>query len=96
MGSPTVTDYAFGGWDPAKAGEAGTANFDVWAEMDSSGSLVTRYINGDEINQVFARISTGSDGTAWLLQDAQQSVVDVAGASGNSGEDQLSRSARRR
>ena len=79
--SQVVTNYAFDGWNPAKAGAAGTSNFDVWAEMDNSGDLLVRYINGDMINQVFARVST-SEGTAWLLQDAQESVVDVASTSG--------------
>ena len=30
--SQVVTNYAFDGWNPAKAGAGGQSNFDVWAE----------------------------------------------------------------
>ena len=78
--TPTVTNYALDGWDPAKAGAAGASGFDVWAEING-GSLTTRYINGDILNQVFARVSS-TEGTAWLLTNPQQSVVDVTNGSG--------------
>src|SRR5207249_1458574 len=60
---------------------AGTVNWDVWADLDGSSSLTTRYLRGDVVDQLFARI--GSDGTAgWLLADHLGSVRGVTDNSG--------------
>ena len=48
---------AYDGWNPAKAGAVGTENFDVWAELTDDGGLVTRYLRGDEVDQLFAKTS---------------------------------------
>jgi RHS repeat-associated protein len=81
VSNPSTQRYAYDGWDPAKRSGDGTANFDVWADLDGNSSLTTRYIRGDVVDQLFARI--GSDGTAaWLLTDHLGSVVGVTDNSG--------------
>ncbi len=55
-----VQRFAYDGWNPAKKGTLGTSGWDVWADLsvnsDGSSSLTTRYIRGDAIDQLFARI----------------------------------------
>jgi RHS repeat-associated protein len=77
----TTERYALDGWDPAKPAAVGTENWDVWADLDGSSSLTTRYVHGDAVDQLFARI--GSTGTAaWILTDHLGSVVGVTDGSG--------------
>ncbi len=77
----TTQKYALDGWDPAKAGGVGNEAFDVWADLDGGGSLTTRYLRGDVVDQLFARI--GSSGVAyWALADRLGSVGDVVDGAG--------------
>jgi RHS repeat-associated protein len=77
----TTQRFALDGWNPAKAGSTGTAGWDVWADLDGNSSLTTRYLRGDVVDQLFARVA--SDGTAaWLLTDHLGSVVGVTNGSG--------------
>jgi RHS repeat-associated protein len=77
----TVQRYALDGWDPAKPRPVGTENFDVFADLDGTSSLTTRYMHGDAVDQLFARVA--ADGTgAWLLTDHLGSVVGVTDNSG--------------
>ena len=76
----TTTRYAYDGWNPAKAGAVGTANFDIWATLDGSSSLTMRYLDGDAVDQVFARVD--ASGTAWLYTDHLGSVRAVTDGSG--------------
>jgi RHS repeat-associated protein len=78
-GVTTTTRFAYDGWDPAKGTGTGNENFDVWAEMDGSSSLTTRYMRGDVVDQVFARMtfSSGSFTTYWYLTDPQGTIRDV-------------------
>lgn len=70
--------YALDGWNLAKQGGVGTEGWDVWADLDGSSSLVTRYLRGDVVDQVFARIEEGSpDSIYWLLTDRMGSVRDI-------------------
>ncbi len=67
-GSTTTTRLAYDGQN-------------VWADLTSSNALQTRYIRGDVVDQIFARIS--SSGTAaWYLTDRQGSVRNLTDASG--------------
>ena len=55
-----------------------TAPANIWADLDgqNSNALLTRYVRGSAIDQVFARI--GADGSAyWLLTDNQGNVRNV-------------------
>ena len=81
VSSPTVTRYAVDGWNPALASQTGTANFNVWADLDSTNALQTRYLHGDQVDQLFAR--QDSLVAYWYLTDRQGSVRDVLDASGN-------------
>ncbi len=80
-GSPTVTRYAVDGWNPALAGQTGNANFNVWADLDGSNDLQTRYLHGDQVDQFFARQDASVQ--YWYLTDYQGSVRDVLDNSGN-------------
>src|SRR5262249_28874723 len=54
---------------------------DVWADLNGNNALQTRYLHGDKVDQLFARI--GADGTAgWYLTDRLGSVRDITDASG--------------
>src|SRR5205807_10482751 len=73
--------YALDGWDPAKGTPVGNEHWDVWADLDGSNNLQTRYLRGDVIDQLFARIA--SDGTAyWYLADRLGSIREVTDNSG--------------
>ncbi len=77
----TVTRFALDGWDPAKAGATGNSGWDVWADLDQNGHLQARYLRGDAVDQLFARV--GSDGSAyWTLTDRRGTVRDVTDATG--------------
>jgi len=76
-----VTRYAYDGWNPAKGTPVGTENFQAWATLDGSGSLTTRYLKGDVVDQVFARVD--QNGAAWLYTDHLGSVRVVTDGNGN-------------
>ena len=63
---------------PQMAGHTGNDNWDVWADLDNTNTLQTRYLRGDAIDQLFARI--GSGGAGWFLPDRLGSVRDITDA----------------
>ncbi len=67
-GGLTTTRFAYDGQD-------------VWADLNSSNQLQTRYIRGDVVDQIFARVSSGGT-AAWYLTDRQGSVRNLTDASG--------------
>jgi RHS repeat-associated protein len=77
-GSTTTTRFA---WDnPVDPGLGGSGN--MWADLNGSNGLVTRYILGDSLDQLIARIS--SSGTAaWFLADRLGSVRNITDNSGS-------------
>ena len=87
----TTTKFALNGWNPTELpspsgrgvggeGSVGATNFNVFADLNSGGSLTTRYLYGDMVDQILARI----DGTTprWYLTDHLGSVRDVIDNSG--------------
>ncbi len=53
----------------------------VWADLNGSNALLTRYVHGDQTDQLFARVS--STGTvAWYLTDRLGSVRNLTDNSG--------------
>jgi hypothetical protein len=77
----TVTRYACDGWNPAKsAGAIGTDNFDIWATFTSSGSLTTRQLQGDGVDQHLAYVT--SSNAYWYLTDHLNSIRAVINNSG--------------
>ena len=76
-----TAQYVLDGWDPARGSPTGLENYDVLADLDGSGSLTTRYLHGDAVDQLFGRVDAGGGGL-WYSTDHQGSVwglVDNAG-----------------
>jgi len=71
-----VTKFAVDGWNYAKPEPIGNENYDVWADLDAGGSLTTRYLRGDVVDELFARVDTGSD-AFWFLNDHLGSIRDI-------------------
>jgi RHS repeat-associated protein len=59
----------------------------LWADLSGSNALQTRYLHGDAVDQLFARITGITGGTggtaAWYLTDRQGSVRNLTDSSGN-------------
>ena len=75
----TTTRYAYDMWNPAKAGATGTANSDIWATF-TSGSLITRQLQGDGVDQHLAYVT--SSNAYWYLTDHLNSSRAVINNSG--------------
>ncbi len=63
----TTQWYSYDGWNPAKGTPLGNENFDVWADLDGSTALTTRYLRADLVDQLMARIDSGT--AYWELGD---------------------------
>ena len=73
--------FALEGWNPAKStSPVGNENWDIWADLDVGGSLTTRYMRGDAVDQIFAELGAG--GPLWTLTDHLGSVRDLVDQSG--------------
>ncbi len=88
-GVTTVTQFAYDGWNPAKAGAVGTSGFDVYAQytvgpynLVGLPQQTTQYLDGDMVDQVFGRIDS-TLGPAWLEQDKNMSVCDITDGNGD-------------
>jgi RHS repeat-associated protein len=78
-----VTRFAQDGWGTgggAAAGQ-GNANWQVLADLNNSNQLQTRYLRGDAVDQLFARMSSGGT-AAWYLTDDLGSVRQLTDGSG--------------
>jgi RHS repeat-associated protein len=80
-----ITRYALDGWQSGRMPAGGTDNaaWNVWAELDgqNSNALLTRYLRGDVVDQIFAR-EDGSGNAYWTLTDRLGSVRDVTDNTG--------------
>src|ERR1700678_1647200 len=78
-GTTTVTKYAIDAWDPGKGPGVGLENSAVWADLNVSNGLQTRYVSTDTVDQLVARVDVvGGSGTAsFYLLDRQNSTRDV-------------------
>jgi RHS repeat-associated protein len=74
----THTKTAYEIVDPSP-GITGSVNV-AWADLDSGGSLTTRYVPGDRQGEKIARSTTSTD--YWLLADRQGSLREVTSSSG--------------
>jgi len=54
----------------------------TWADFDSNGNVIARYMYGDQIDEILARWQSGG-GTSWYLTDRLGSVRDLVGATGS-------------
>jgi RHS repeat-associated protein len=77
----TITRYAYDMWNPAKAGATGTSGSDIWATFTSGGSLTMRELQGDEIDQHLAYVTSSS--AYWYLTDHLNSVRAVLNSDGS-------------
>ncbi len=82
-GTTTTTKYVMDGWDPALAGSTGNSKWNVAADV-TGGSLTTRYLRGDAVDQLFAELAyNGTSFTPdWTLTDIRGSVRTVIDNSG--------------
>src|SRR5581483_9892713 len=82
--APTLQRFALDGWNPAKGPPIGNENWDVIADTDGDRSLKTRYVRGDAVDQLFARLD--KDGATlspfWYLTDHLGSIREVITDSG--------------
>ena len=77
-GTTTILRFAYS--SPLAGDGLGSAG-NLWADLNGSGSLLERYILGDSVDQLFARIfSTGTAG--WYLTDRLGSVRDITDNTG--------------
>src|SRR4029077_11467304 len=78
--------FALDGWKSggAVASPIGNENWDVWADLDNTNTLTTRYVNRDNVDQHIARVVAGgaNAGVAWYLTDWQGSTRQMTNASG--------------
>jgi RHS repeat-associated protein len=68
-GVTTVTRFAYDGTE-------------VWADLNSSNQLQTRYVWGDDGGPPLARVSAGTAAVAWYLPDQEGSVRNLTDNSG--------------
>jgi RHS repeat-associated protein len=79
--STTTTRFGYDGWKVHldALGQAmtytGTENWDVWADLDGNNHLLTHYLRGDQVDQLFARVDGGTP--YWLLTDRLGSLRTV-------------------
>ncbi len=59
------------------------ADANPYADFNGSGTLLTRYVSGPAVDELFARTSSGGT-TAWYLADRLGSVRDIVNTSGTS------------
>jgi RHS repeat-associated protein len=88
VGGTTVATYTYDalgrriGFD-----DSGTQTWVVWdgqntyADFNGSGTLLERYLNGNAVDEILARTSSGGT-TAWYLTDRLGTVRDIANTSG--------------
>ncbi len=76
----TTRRYALDSWKtgPQKS-FVGTENADVWADLDGSSNLQTRYLRGDVVDHIYARLDSNA---YWLLPDRQLNIRDITDNTG--------------
>jgi RHS repeat-associated protein len=83
-GTTTTTRFAYDGWQSGftPGGGAGDVAWNVFADLDNSNALQTRYVRGDAVDQLFARLAANSSQVLWELTDRQGSVRVVLDSTG--------------
>ena len=78
VGGTTVENHAIDQWNPANT------KAEVWADINATATptITTQYVRGDQTNQIFATISSGST-LQWLLADKLGSTRFVLASTGN-------------
>ncbi len=68
------------GGQPTTTTRFGYDGTDIWADLTSTNTLETRYLRGDMVDELFARIKTGTP--AWYDTDRLGSVTHIVNNSG--------------
>jgi RHS repeat-associated protein len=55
---------------------------ELWAELNQAGQVISRYLQGANVDELVARYRPG-EGTAWYLSDRLETIRDIANAVGN-------------
>jgi len=79
-GAAVTTKFAIDQWNPAKPSPIGTENADVWGDAVGGSSLTTRYVRGDVVDQLLARIDGST--ARWYVTDHLGSIRKVLDNSG--------------
>jgi RHS repeat-associated protein len=81
-----TTKFAMDGWNPDKPPGMGNDNWDVLFDINGSGSLTNRYMQGDGTDQNFGALAyNGSSFTPnWYLTDVRGSVRNIVNNSATS------------
>jgi YD repeat-containing protein len=79
-GTTTTTRYAL---DPQASTDnaGGNSNWNVWADLNGSNQLQTRYVRGDQTDQLLARVSSAGT-AAWYISDLRGSVRNLTDNAG--------------
>ena len=72
-GVTTVAKFAYDGWNPAKSNPVGNEDYDVLADLNGDGSLATRYLRGDNVDQLLGRVDVSGGSGAGVLDANGQS-----------------------
>jgi RHS repeat-associated protein len=84
-GGTTTTRFALEGWRPRAVAPVGNEYWDTWADLSGSNQLQTqlqtRYLRGDVVDQLFARIASGGT-AAWYLADRLGSIRNLVDSGG--------------
>jgi RHS repeat-associated protein len=80
----TTQRYVLDGWNPVQPTPIGNENWDVLLDLNGSNGLETRYLRGDGVDELFARVDSITTPAAyWTLLDHQGSIRDVIDESGD-------------
>jgi RHS repeat-associated protein len=81
FGNLLEEDTLIPGFATSVSRHAYDSNGQLLADLDGSGNLVTRYLNGDAVDEVLAR-EAANGSVAWYLIDREGSVRDLVNNSG--------------
>jgi RHS repeat-associated protein len=83
-GNTTTTHFAYDGWESGTTPTGGTDNvaWNVWADLTGANALQTRYVRGNAVDELFARLAANSSQVLWELTDRQGSVRVVLDGTG--------------
>ena len=84
-GTTVVSRFAYDMWKASGGHLMSPEYADVWADLNGSSSLIIRYMNGDGIDQHFARMDYASSTytPSWLFTDNEGSIRSVVDSTGH-------------
>jgi RHS repeat-associated protein len=67
---------------PSSLGGAGQGEGEIWADLNRSDTLQSRYLDGDSVDQMFARVDSAGSQLHWDWTDRLGSVAALTDANG--------------